>query len=221
MSDRRLPAAPTVVPLDQLLSRRDFCRTACLGGAAVLVGLPACGDDPLVVNTSKQDLAAGKTPEDLAQQPPADMSTQPAPDLSSSEPQDLAQNPDLTPPRDMANPNACPPNGVVTSNMQPNAFAMDTATLIVAARAFICRDAGGLFSVSNICTHMGQPVQALNNGLDGLFCPSHSSSYSLNGDVTGGPAPSPLPHFGLCVDGKGNVAITTLTRVASNKRYNF
>lgn len=223
MSDRRLPAAPTVVPLDQLLSRRDFCRTACLGGAAVLVGLPACGDDPLVVNTNKQDLA-NRPPEDLAQASPADMSMQPAPDLSNgapadlSTPVDMARNPDLMTPVDFASPNACPPGGVFRTNTKAVDFFANTATFFAQPNMFVCRDAGGLFALTAVCTHSGCNVLAGPGVFD---CPCHGSQFAFDGALRRGPAGAPLAHFGLCLDGNGNVAITTLASVASNKRYNF
>lgn len=223
MSDPRLPSLPAVLPLDQLLSRRDFCRS-CLGAAAALATVAGCGDDPLVVNTAKQDLSTGKLPADLAEEPPADMSTQAAQDLSTapaedlSTPADLSRNPDLTRSPDLANPNACPPNGVFRTNSVAANFAIGTATFFAQPNMFVCRDAGGLFALTAVCTHSGCNVNAMNGVFD---CPCHGSQFAFDGQVRRGPAAAPLAHFGLCLDGNNGVAITTLSTVASNKRYNF
>ncbi|MFQ5454574.1 MAG: ubiquinol-cytochrome c reductase iron-sulfur subunit [Nitrospirota bacterium] len=49
-------------------------------------------------------------------------------------------------------------------------------------------------AISLICTHLGcivewQPDKNI------LFCPCHASSFDLNGNVLGGPAPKPLPTY--------------------------
>lgn len=210
----------TVIPLDRLPTRRDFCQAVCLGGAA-LVTIAGCGGDPAAPTDGGKGDMAQAAGEDLTQSPQPDMSTDPA-DMAE-EPGDMAQGPtDMTGGSpDMANANACPPNGVVKSGMKANAFAVNTATLVGQASAYICRDNGGLFCVSSICTHQGCSVGPVNNGAGGFLCPCHGSAFSFTGAVTNGPAGRALDHFALCVDSNGNVAIATLQTVATNKRYAF
>ena len=208
----------TVLPLESILSRRDFCRTAVVGGAA-LVTLGACGAgapaSPL--DGGKKDLTQQLFPEeDMTGQP--DMSTEP-PDLAET-PEDLSGDERDLARRDMANPNACP-GGVTTTNMKPAAFQLNTATFVRLANAFVCRDGGGLFGVTAVCTHQGAIIGAVNGGMGGFRCPSHFSAFALDGSLVNGPALDPLSHHPLCIDGGGNVAVNANQTVAANKRYSF
>lgn len=45
--------------------------------------------------------------------------------------------------------------------------------------------------LSAVCTHQGCLVDSVANGT--ISCPCHGSAFSLNGDVTSGPATRPLP----------------------------
>jgi cytochrome b6-f complex iron-sulfur subunit len=55
---------------------------------------------------------------------------------------------------------------------------------------------GEFVAMSAICTHMGCTVAP--HGSE-LLCPCHGSTYSLTGQNTGGPAPSPLPSIKVTV----------------------
>ncbi|MGY4644059.1 QcrA and Rieske domain-containing protein [Cellulomonas sp. URHB0016] len=60
-------------------------------------------------------------------------------------------------------------------------------------------EAGTVVGLSAICTHQGCTVAPDD---DHLACPCHGSTFDLEGKNTGGPAPSPLPHFDVhVVDG--------------------
>jgi len=54
----------------------------------------------------------------------------------------------------------------------------------------IFRDAEGVYAISLICTHLGCIVKGQTGGFE---CPCHGSRFDLNGGVTKGPAPKPLP----------------------------
>ena len=100
-------------------------------------------------------------------------------------------------------------------------YNVDDNTAVVVAR-----DDRGLFAVSAICTHQccllvlcndapckmprtnpGEcatsptSTPSFNGGAPALFCPCHASAFSLDGDVMGGPAPRPLPHYALAAAG--------------------
>jgi len=49
---------------------------------------------------------------------------------------------------------------------------------------------------SAVCTHQGCPVQWVGGGFQ---CPCHGATYDANGQVTGGPAPAPLPAIPISV----------------------
>src|SRR5262249_27204991 len=118
LGDCRMAKAPDriVLPLDALLSRRDFCRTAMVGGAA-LVTLRACGDSRLAVphDLGRRDLRQSLFPEEDMSGGQPDMSTA-SPDMTEiPQPDMTGEIPDLTRPPDFVNPNACP-NGVIPTN---------------------------------------------------------------------------------------------------------
>jgi thiosulfate dehydrogenase (quinone) large subunit len=54
-------------------------------------------------------------------------------------------------------------------------------------------------ALSAICTHQGCTVQFVSG--TGFQCPCHGASYDQNGQVTGGPAPSPLATIPVKVTG--------------------
>jgi len=51
----------------------------------------------------------------------------------------------------------------------------------------------GFKALSLICTHNGCTVNYRGTG--GFLCPCHGGTYDINGNVTGGPPPSPLPTY--------------------------
>lgn len=60
--------------------------------------------------------------------------------------------------------------------------------------AFIGRDAGGLFALSAVCTHLGCTVARSG---DELTCPCHASRFSIDGAKLSGPASQALPYLHL------------------------
>jgi len=60
------------------------------------------------------------------------------------------------------------------------------------------RDKQGVHAISITCTHLGCIVKPSATGFE---CPCHGSRYALDGKVTKGPAPSPLPWRKVTLDG--------------------
>ena len=60
------------------------------------------------------------------------------------------------------------------------------------------RDKQGVYAISITCTHLGCIVKPSATGFE---CPCHGSRYALDGKVTKGPAPSPLPWRKVTLDG--------------------
>ena len=52
------------------------------------------------------------------------------------------------------------------------------------------REGNKLAAISTTCTHLGCIVAIADTG---FACPCHGSRYDQDGNVTGGPAPKPLP----------------------------
>jgi len=66
--------------------------------------------------------------------------------------------------------------------------------------------AGEFKAFSAICTHKGCTVAGVANGT--ISCPCHGSTYdAATGQVTGGPAPAPLPPKTVTVNG-GSLTIS-------------
>lgn len=76
-----------------------------------------------------------------------------------------------------------------------------------AAKVVVTQPKAGEFKAfSAICTHKGCTVAGVANGT--ITCPCHGSTYSATtGQVTGGPAPSPLPPKAVTVKG-GSITVS-------------
>lgn len=76
------------------------------------------------------------------------------------------------------------------------------------------RDTEGVHAVSTVCTHLGCIVKPTAAGFE---CPCHGSRFAKNGDVTGGPAPAPLPWLEVTVNG-GAVVVDESARVPAGTK---
>ena len=81
---------------------------------------------------------------------------------------------------------------------------------------WLVRDAGGIYAMTAICTHQGCTVNGWNGSV--FPCPCHGSQYDLNGAVVLGPAPLPLNHFEVTVDGNGFLVVDTGKMVGAQVR---
>ncbi len=129
-------------------------------------------------------------------------------------PADLASPPDLGA-ADLAGPDfaSC---GNFNTGVPPGAFLLGDAVVFNDAAVVVCRDAGGLFAVTAVCTHEGCIVR-LSARRD-LFCPCHGSEFTFDGDVVAGPATQPLVHLALCLNDDGTVGVDTTTPVGKDVR---
>jgi cytochrome b6-f complex iron-sulfur subunit len=71
----------------------------------------------------------------------------------------------------------------------PETLAPGEAFLPPGRSVAVYRDAGGVFAVSRVCTHLGCLVKA---EADGFHCPCHGSRFAPDGTVVKGPAPKAL-----------------------------
>jgi len=72
-------------------------------------------------------------------------------------------------------------------------------------RLWVYANAGELYAISAICTHLGCTVAAQEGG--GFYCPCHGSRFSPSGTVVAGPAPRPLAHLELSLSPDGQVVV--------------
>jgi cytochrome b6-f complex iron-sulfur subunit len=82
---------------------------------------------------------------------------------------------------------------------------------------FVVRDTNGLYALTARCTHQGVTVVAHTSN---FFCPGHGATFSFNGDVTLGPAATPLQHYAMCTLANGNVGVNMGMPVAKTVRLN-
>jgi Rieske Fe-S protein len=71
----------------------------------------------------------------------------------------------------------------------PETLAPGAAILPPGRSVAVFRDAGGVFAVSRVCTHLGCLV---NTATEGFHCPCHGSHFAADGSVVKGPAPAAL-----------------------------
>jgi nitrite reductase/ring-hydroxylating ferredoxin subunit len=195
-----------VISLDALrgLTRRQFCHGALAGSAlAVLPGCTSSPSWPVGTGGFSDDGGGGGDNPDLAGGGPP-----PRPDLARP-----GSAPDLrAPPQDQCAP------GIYDTGQAPSSFASGTATYFIDQSAFVCRDGGGLYALSSICTHAGCNVAF---GGSAFHCPCHGATFDFNGGERSGPTNGPLDHYAVCITGGGTVGFDTNTVVAAATRYPF
>ena len=97
--------------------------------------------------------------------------------------------------------------------------AVGSLALVGSEPVILGRDAGGLYAMTNTCTHQGCDVAPVGSGSSArVRCPCHGSQFDRNGAVTHGPAGSPLVHFAVEVDAAGNITIRGGKQVAADAR---
>ena len=101
-----------------------------------------------------------------------------------------------------------------------NATALAVGSLqIVAGQIVVGRDAGGLYAMTNVCTHQGCPVGVVGTaGQQTLSCPCHGSAFDANGAVTRGPARAPLAHYQITTAADGSLNICVGSVVPASTR---
>ena len=194
--------------MSENLTRRSFCRVA--GAGLVVIHLPGCGGGGGGFGFVPEDGGdAGERDSsvspDLAKGP-ADMAKMPQPDMAKMPP-------------DMAKAGPCVTSTEVNAGPAAS-IALDTATFFMCGgvtRIFVCRDQGGIYALSAICTHAGCNCNFNGGGLD-FTCPCHGSAFDFNGAVTRGPAVSPLAHYSCALDGNGDVIVDHTKAVAPSAR---
>lgn len=97
----------------------------------------------------------------------------------------------------------------------PAEYAEGSVTGVPEARAYILRDAKGLYAISAICTHLGCTV---NKAGENFECPCHGSKYNGGGYLLKGPATAPLDRLELTLSTDGKVVVDTSKKVGVEAR---
>lgn len=87
---------------------------------------------------------------------------------------------------------------------KPDDFPPGTRIAMAARHICIVREGSKLAAVSTTCTHLGCTVGISDTG---YACPCHGSRFDQDGNVTGGPAPKPLPWFKVSLAPNGEIEV--------------
>lgn len=93
---------------------------------------------------------------------------------------------------------------------KPDEFPPGTRIAREAERICIVREGNRVAAISTTCTHLGCSVSIADTGFS---CPCHGSHYDQDGNVTGGPAPKPLPWFHVTLAPNGEIEVDKNTTV--------
>ena len=83
-------------------------------------------------------------------------------------------------------------------------------------KAYVIGTAGGVYALSAVCTHLGC-ITRYKSDERAIACPCHGSRFDLEGNVTHGPAPRPLPWLDVTEDATGNLVVDTGIVIARGK----
>lgn len=70
----------------------------------------------------------------------------------------------------------------------------------------IVRTDKNFVALSAVCTHLGCLVE-FDSAKRNIHCPCHAATFDLNGQVTGGPPPRPLPPYNVA-EAQGKVYVS-------------
>lgn len=91
-----------------------------------------------------------------------------------------------------------------------SSFPIDSRTVIDGRGIEIVRDRDGVHAISLVCTHLGCLLKSVETNSElGYACPCHGSTFTVAGDVLGGPAPRALPWFEVYLDPAGEIVVDT------------
>ena len=83
-------------------------------------------------------------------------------------------------------------------------------------KAYVVGTAAGVFAMSAVCTHLGCITRHVPDE-GAIACPCHGSRFDLEGNVTHGPAPRPLPWLEVTLDADGNLVVDTSVVIPRGK----
>ncbi len=87
---------------------------------------------------------------------------------------------------------------------KPEDFPAGTRIALDQHRVCIVREGGKLCAISTTCTHLGCIIAPSETG---FACPCHGSRFDQDGNVTGGPAPKPLPWYQVSLAPNGEIEV--------------
>jgi cytochrome b6-f complex iron-sulfur subunit len=83
-------------------------------------------------------------------------------------------------------------------------YPLNSRTVLPAIPAVMIHNSSGFSALSLVCSHLGCTVEVKP---DDYACPCHGSRYDLSGNVTHGPASSPLPPLRVELTKEGKLVV--------------
>ena len=83
-------------------------------------------------------------------------------------------------------------------------------------KAYVVGGDRGVYAMSAVCTHLGCITRYVSEEA-AIACPCHGSRFDLEGNVTHGPAPRPLPWLEVKLDEAGNLVVDTSVIIPRGK----
>jgi len=96
----------------------------------------------------------------------------------------------------------------------PDLYPVHSVTFLLDQQVYIVRMPEGFYAVSAVCTHLGC-ITAWHPEHELIECPCHGSKFKPDGTKIEGPAPRPLPHFGISLTADGELLVDKLQIVKS------
>lgn len=87
---------------------------------------------------------------------------------------------------------------------KPEDFPAGSRMALETRRICVVREGNKLAAISTTCTHLGCIVGLSETG---FACPCHGSRFDQDGNVTGGPAPRPLPWYKISMAPNGEIEV--------------
>ncbi|QQS47798.1 MAG: Rieske (2Fe-2S) protein [Acidobacteriota bacterium] len=100
---------------------------------------------------------------------------------------------------------------------KPEEFPSGTRIAMEEHRICIIRDGDRMCAISTTCTHLGCIVSPSETG---FACPCHGSRFDQDGNVTGGPAPKPLPWYKVSLAPNGEIEIDKGAEISAGTYFN-
>jgi cytochrome b6-f complex iron-sulfur subunit len=98
----------------------------------------------------------------------------------------------------------------------PDQYPPGTRAAISGRRICIVRDENRIAAISITCTHLGCIIGLADTG---FACPCHGSRFDQDGNVTGGPAPRPLPWYRVSLAPNGELEVDTGSEIKPGTYY--
>lgn len=96
----------------------------------------------------------------------------------------------------------------------PDDYPSGTRIALGDQRVAIIREGEKMAAISITCTHLGCIVGVADTG---FACPCHGSRFDQDGNVTGGPAPKPLPWYELALAPNGELEVDKAKEITPGK----